>query len=165
MTWTQLLTLPLTVLLVGWLAKRARRPSSVVDGWHIVDYVPAFRWLTVVLCLMMLTCGSVLVPTILANRSAPTSTLVFAVLLILVVVLLSIYGMLFAWRNWVKYNDETLISSTSWKRPQTIQLADLRFTGVISARGHQYTTAAGDTAYVNSYQRGASELIEMLSRQ
>jgi hypothetical protein len=165
MTWTQLLTLPLTVLLVGWLAKRARRPSSVVDGWHIVDYVPAFRWLTVVLCLMMLTCGSVLLPTILANRSAPTSTLVFAVLLILVVVLLSIYGMLFAWRNWVKYNDETLISSTTWKRPQTIQLADLRFTGVIGPRGHQYTTAAGDTAYVNSYQRGASELIEMLSCQ
>ena len=165
MTWTQLLTLPLTVLLVGWLAKRARRPSSVVDGWHIVEYAPALRWLTVVLCLMMLTCGTVLVPTILANPSVPTNTLMFAVLLILVVVLLSIYGMLFAWRNWVKYNDDTLISSTTWKRPQTIQLADLRFTGAIGPGGRQYTTAAGDTAYVNSYQRGASDLIEILSRQ
>ena len=113
----------------------------------------------------ILTCGTVLIPSILERRRAPTGTLVFAVLVILVVVFLSIYGMLFTWRNWVKYNGETLISSTTWKRPQTIQLADLRFTGVIGPRGRQYTTAAGDTAYVNSYQRGASDLIEILSRQ
>ena len=52
----------------------------------------------------------------------------------------------------------------AWKRPQTFSLAELRFTGAIGPRGHQYTTAAGDTAYVNSYQQGASELIAILSR-
>lgn len=163
--WTQLLTPLLTILVVGWLAKRARRPSPVVDCWHIVRYAPAFRWLSTALCAAMLACGTVLIPSILEGRRAPTGTLVFAVLLILVVVLLSIYGMLFSWRNWVKYNGETLISSTTWKQPQTFRLAELRFTGAIGPRGHQYTTAAGDTAYVNSYQKGASELIEILSRQ
>jgi hypothetical protein len=165
MTWPQLLTLPLTILLVGWLAKRARRPGAVVDGWRNVRYSPALRWISTALCVAMLTCGTVLILSILEGRRAPTGTLVFAVLVILVPVLLSIYGMLFTWRNWVKYNGETLISSTTWKRPQTFSLADLRFTGAIGPRGHQYTTAAGDTAYVNSYQQGASELIEILSRQ
>lgn len=165
MTWTQLLTLPLTILLVGWLAKRARRSGPVVDGWHIVRYGSAFRWLSAALCVAILTCGTVLIPSILESRRATTGTLGFALLVILLAVLLSIYGILFTWRNWVKYNGETLISGTTWKRPQTFSLADLRFTGAIGPRGHQYTTAAGDTAYVNSFQQGASELIEILSRQ
>jgi hypothetical protein len=164
MFWTQLLTVLLTFLLVGWLAKRARRPGPVVDGWHSVRYAPALRLMSAALCIAMLTCGTVLIQSIFEDRRAPIGTLVFAVLIILVVVLLSIYGMLFTWRNWVKYNGETLISSTTWKRPQTFSLAELRFTGAIGPRGHQYTTAAGDTAYVNSYQQGASELIEILSR-
>jgi hypothetical protein len=165
MSWTQLLVLPITVLLVGWLAKRARRPVPVVDGFRIVRYSPAFRWLSVVLFLAMLTCGSVLIPSIWEGHRASTGTLVFAGLIILVVVLLSIYLMLFTWRNWVKYDGETLISSTTWKRPQTFSLADFRFTGEVGPRGHQYTTAAGDMAYVNSYQQGASDLIDLLSRQ
>jgi hypothetical protein len=165
MTWSQLFTLPSTILLVGWLAKRASRPGPVIDGWCIVQYSPAFRWLSTTLCVAMLTCGTVLIPSILEGRRAPTGTLVIAVLVIVVPVLLSIHWMLFTWRNWTKYNDDTLISSTTWKRPQTFSLADLRFTGAIGPRGHQYTTAAGDTAYVNSYQQGASELIEILSRQ
>jgi uncharacterized Tic20 family protein len=161
MTWMQLLTLPLTFLLVVWLAKRARRPAPVVDGWHIVRYSAEIRWLFVALCVAMLICGTLLLQS-LEGRRAPAGMLVVA---ILVLVLLSIYGMLFTWRNWVKYNDETLISSTTWKRPQTFRLADLRFNGAVGKRGHRYTTAAGDTAYVNSYQQGASQLIDILSRR
>jgi hypothetical protein len=130
-----------------------------------VRYSPAFLWISTTLCVAMLTCGTVLIPGIWEGGRAPTGTVVFALLVILIPVLLSIYGMLFTWRNWVKYNGDTLISSTTWKRPQTFSLADLRFTGAIGPRGHQYTTAAGETAYVNSYQQGASELIEILSRQ
>ena len=85
-------------------------------------------------------------------------------LFILIVVLLSIYGMLFTWRTWVKYNGETLISSTTSKRPQTFSLAELQFTGEVGTRGHQYKTATGAFAYVNSYQQGASELIDLLAR-
>jgi hypothetical protein len=114
MTWPQLLTLPLTVLLVGWLARRARRPGPVMDGWHTVRYSLVYRWLSVAGCGAMLTCGVVLIPSILEGRPASTGTLVFAVLGILVVVLLSAYVMLFTWRNWVKYNGETLINSTTW---------------------------------------------------
>jgi hypothetical protein len=165
MTWPQLLTLPLTVLLVGWLARRARRPGLVMDGWHTVRYSLVYRWLSVAGCGAMLTCGVVLIRSILEGRPASTGTLVFAVLGILVVVLLSAYVMLFTWRNWVKYNGATLINSTTWKRPQTFCLAELRFTGVVGPRGHQFTTASGDTAYVNSYQQGGSQLIEMISRQ
>jgi len=109
----------------------------------------------------MLICGTLLLQS-LEGRRAPAGMLVVA---ILVLVLLSIYGMLFTWRNWVKYNDETLISSTTWKRPQTFRLADLRSNGAVGPRGHRYTTAAGDTAYVNSYQQGASQLIDILSRR
>jgi hypothetical protein len=165
MTWMQLLILPLTVVLVGWLARIARRPAPVVDGWHIVRYSAAIRWLLVAICAEILICGTFLVVNILEGGRARTSAPVFAVLIILAVVLLSIYGMLFAWRNWVKYNGETLISSTTWKRKQTLNLADLRFTGAVGPRGHEYRTATGDTAYVNSYQQGASELIAILSRQ
>jgi hypothetical protein len=165
MSWTQILVLPITILLVGWLAKRARRPVPVVDGFRLVRYSPVYRWLSVALCVAMLTCGSLLIPAILEGRRASTGTLAFAVMIILVVVLLSVYGVLFTWRNWVKYNGETLISSTTWMRPQTLSLADLRFTGEVGPRGHKYTTAAGDIAYVNSYQQGASDLIDLLSRQ
>src|ERR1700722_4536940 len=123
MTWTQLLTPFLTILLLGWLAKRARRPGPIVDGWQVVRYGPPLRWVSAALCVGMLICGTVLVPSSLEDRRAPAETLVFGVLVILVPVLLSIYGMLFTWRNWVKYNGETMISSTTWKRPQTFSLA------------------------------------------
>src|SRR5450631_1639087 len=103
MTWTQLLTPPLTILLVGWLAKRARRPGPVANGWHIVRYAPVFRWLSAALCVAMLTCGIVLIPSILEGRRAPTRTLVFAMPVILVPGLLSIYGILrFAMRDSIK---------------------------------------------------------------
>jgi hypothetical protein len=165
MTWPQLITLPLTILLVGWLARRARRPAPVVDGWHFVRYPLALRAISTAGCVAMLTCGSLLIPSILEGPRSQTSSPVFGVLVILLIVLFSIYGMLFTWRNWVKYNEETLISGTTWKRPQTFRLAELRFTGAVGPRGHQYKTHAGDTAYVNTYQQGASQLIEILSRR
>ena len=165
MTWMQLLVFPVTFLLVAWLAKRARRPAPVVGGWHIVQYSDAIRWLWVAVCVAMLICGTFLIASILEGRRASTGTLVVAVLLISILVLLPVYGVLFVWRNWVKYNGDTLISSTTWRRPQAFSLADLRFTGAVGPRGHEYTTAAGDTAYINSYQQGASELIEILSRR
>jgi amino acid transporter len=137
----------------------------VVDGWHIVEYSRAIRWLWVVICVAMASCGTFLIVNLLEGGRTARGSRAIAVLIILTVVLLTIYGMLFTWRNWVKYNGETLISGTTWKRPRTFRRADLKFTGAVGPRGHEYRTAAGDAAYVNSYQQGASELIDMLSRQ
>jgi hypothetical protein len=44
-------------------------------------------------------------------------------------------------------------------------LSDLTVAGPVSWRGHEFSTEAGDKIYVNTYQTGASDLIDLLQRR
>jgi hypothetical protein len=160
MTWirpfaVQAITVLLTLLLVRWIAKRASRADPLLDGWNIVQWGPQMRWLSIILCVMMLGAGFVLIP---AVARAPA-----ALALIVSVIALPVYGAIYCWRNWLEYKDDVLIVNTTWKGRQTLRLSDLSFTGAVGPRGHEYTTSTGDTIYINSYQHGANNLIKLLS--
>jgi hypothetical protein len=151
----QAITVLLTLLLVRWIAKRASRADPLLDGWNIVQWGPQMRWLSIILCVMMLGAGFVLIP---AVARAPA-----ALALIVSVIALPVYGAIYYWRNWLEYKDDVLIVNTTWKGRQTLRLSDLSFTGAVGPRGHEYTTSTGDTIYINSYQHGANNLIKLLS--
>jgi membrane-associated HD superfamily phosphohydrolase len=151
----QTITVIVTALLIAWFAKRARRPAPLVDGWHIVKWPLPLRLLSVALSAMMLWAAIVLMQ---GMQWAPTAST-----LVVVFVLACLYLMLFFWRSWVKYNGDTLISSTTWGRPRQFRLSDLQFTGEVGARGHEYATPAQGNIYINSYQTGGRALIESLA--
>jgi hypothetical protein len=44
-------------------------------------------------------------------------------------------------------------------------VSDFTRTGPISWRGHELSTDAGEKIYVNTYQAGAADLIDLLQRQ
>jgi hypothetical protein len=153
----QTITLALTALLVAWLGKRALRPAPPVDGWHIAKWSLPVRLVSVALSAMMMWAAVALMQGVHWDPIASTLLVVF--------VLPCLYLMLFLWRNWLKYSGDTLISSTTWRRPQQFRLSDLQFTGRIGARGHEYTTPTEGNVYINSYQMGGRALIESIAEK
>jgi hypothetical protein len=85
----QAMTLLLTLFLVGWIAKRASRAAPLVDGWHIVQWGPQMRWLSITLCVMMLGAGLVLIQVVARDPAA--------LALIVSVVALPVYGAIYCW--------------------------------------------------------------------
>jgi uncharacterized membrane protein len=93
MTWirpfaVQAITVPLTLLLVRWIAKRASRADPLLDGWNIVQWGPQMRWLSIILCVMMLGAGFVLIP-VVARDPADLALMV-------AVIALPVYGAIVA---------------------------------------------------------------------
>jgi hypothetical protein len=64
-----------------------------------------------------------------------------------------------------EYNDKTLIAYPMTGKPRQFALSDFTMGGPISWRGHKFSTQAGDKIYVNTYQTGAPDLIDLLQRQ
>lgn len=164
MNWN-LLTLPLTFVLILWVKKRAGRPTADIDGWRIVRWSAAMRCLPLVISVAVLAGGVISITGALEVPRESAGTLVAIVLLFIVLLFSSLYGVAWFWRNWVKYNGETLVNNTPWDPPQTFKTADLRFTGNVTYRGREFTTLEGDTVYINSFCQGGQELIDLLSRQ
>jgi hypothetical protein len=69
------------------------------------------------------------------------------------------------WRTRTEYIESILIAYPMIGKPQQFALSDFTRAGPISWRGHEFSTDAGDKIYVNSYQTGASALIELLQRR
>jgi hypothetical protein len=85
---------------------------------------------------------------------------------ILVILLLSLacLGAL-TWRARNEYNESTLIAYPMIGKSRQFALSDFTLAGPISWRGHEFSTETGDKIYVNTYQTGAPDLIELLQRQ
>ena len=49
--------------------------------------------------------------------------------------------------------------------PRQFGLSDLTVAGPVSWREHESSTEAGDKIYVNTYQTGASDSIDLLQRR
>jgi hypothetical protein len=64
-----------------------------------------------------------------------------------------------------EYNETILIAYNMFGKPRQFALSDLTVAGPVSWRGHEFSTEAGDKIYVNTYQTGASDLIDLLQRQ
>jgi hypothetical protein len=147
-------TLALALFLLGALRKRS--PGRVIDGWQVVEWGAAMRGLSIVLCVLISAAALFVI------ESAHADPLRLICLVALIV--LSLGYVLFFWRNWIKYREGVVIVGSMWKSPQTFQLSGLQFTGSIGARGHEYSTANGGTIFINSYQRGAGALMDLISR-
>jgi hypothetical protein len=150
---------PLAFTLVGAVllvcVLRSRKSGRLIDGWHIVEWGVVIRAGSIALCTMISVGATVLLGALQKDS--------LRAIVLIALVAVSICYMLYFWRNWVKYKDGTMIVSKVWRRPQTIRLSDLRFTGSIGPRGHEYTTPDGSTIYINSYQHGARALIELIA--
>ena len=150
---------PFAFILVGAVflvcVLRSRRPGRLVGGWQIVEWGLPMRGVAVALSATMSAAAIVLLGAIHKDS-------LLAIVLIALVAG-SISYVLYFWRNWLKYKDGTIIVCSTWGRPQTIRLSDLKFTGRIGPRGYEYSTADGNTIYINPYQRGAKALIELIA--
>lgn len=150
----QAIVLALTMLFLNLLLRS--RPGRLVDGWQVVEWGVALRGLSIVISAFMLTAAVVLVGA--AHGDPVLSVLLTAV------VGFSLYAVLFFWRNWIRYREGVLVVSSTWRRRRTLRLSDLQFTGSIGAKGREYEAGDGRCIFINSYQRGAGALVDLISQ-
>jgi hypothetical protein len=75
------------------------------------------------------------------------------------------YGALYVWRGRTEYDATTIHSYAMFGKPGQFALRDFTRAGPISWRGNEFERGTGDKIYVNSYQTGAADLLDLLQRQ
>jgi hypothetical protein len=75
------------------------------------------------------------------------------------------YGALYVWRSRTEYDATTIHSYAMFGKPGQFAMRDFTRAGPVGWRGHEFETRTGDKIYVNSYQTGAADLLDLLQRQ
>jgi hypothetical protein len=151
----------LGVVLGYWKRRSSTRHPPTRTGFYVIRWPLPIRLINGALFIVMLgICGFLLWARLATDESVPFLLLGLALLLLA----LSSYGAL-SWRTRNEYNETTIIAYPVIGRPRHFSLSAFTRAGPVGWRGHEFSTAAGDKIYVNSYQTGASTLIEMLQRQ
>jgi hypothetical protein len=151
----------LGVVLAYWRRRSSNRHPPTRSGFYVIRWPLPIRLISGALFIVMLAiCGFLLWARLATDENVPFLLLGLALLLLA----LSSYGAL-SWRTRNEYNETTIIAYPVIGRPRHFPLSDFTRAGPVGWRGHEFSTAAGDKIYVNSYQTAASTLIELLQRQ
>jgi hypothetical protein len=150
------------ILTALWEARRNRnRPAQIKNGFHVVRCSLGLRLLGAAFLIAMLTACTYLLWLHLATDEKRLDVLWFLVAPLLAFAVWA--ALTFRVRN--EYNETTLIAYDMFGEPRQFALSDLTMAGPVSWRGHEYSTEAGDKIYVNTYQTGAPDLIDLLQRR
>jgi hypothetical protein len=158
----QFVVLTVATILTALSARHPRgHPAQIKNGFRVVRWGLGLRLLGAVFLIAMLTAC-----TYLLWLQFATDEKRFAVLWFLAAPLLAFAvwaALTFRMRN--EYNDTILIAYDMFGKRRQFRLSDLTVAAPVSWRGHEFATVTADKIYVNTYQIGASELIDLLQRQ
>ena len=152
--------LAVAVLFALWQRNRST-PAPIRNGFYVVRWPLPMRIVNAAFFITVLsTCGYFLFLNFAGGEKIPV------LLWMLVILLLSLacWGAL-TWRARNEYNESMLIAYPLIGKPRRFAVSDFTRAGPISWRGHEFSTDAGDKIYVNTYQAGAPDLIDLLQRQ
>ena len=155
------------VLLLGailgalWLRRNRGRPAQVKNGFNVVRWGLGLRFLSAVVLIAMLTACTYFVWLQFATDERGIAALLFLTTPSLAFAVWT--ALFFRARN--EYNETALIAYNMFGKSRQFVLSDLTVAGPVRWRGHEFSTEAGDRIYVNTYQTGASDLIDLLRRQ
>jgi hypothetical protein len=149
------------ILCALWARRNRGRPAQVKNGFKLVRWGLGLRLLSAVVLIVMLTACTYFVWLQFATDERGIAVLLFLTTPSLAFAVWTV--LFFRARN--EYNETALIAYNMFGKSRQFVLSDLTVAGPVSWRGHEFSTEAGEKIYVNTYQTGASDLIDLLRRQ
>jgi hypothetical protein len=144
-----------------WFKGNRNRLAKIRNGFHIVRWSFSLRLLSAAFLIAMLTSSVYFLWLQLTTGERGLGVIWFLAIPLLA---LAFWGTLnFRVRN--EYNETSLIAYSAFGKPRQFTLSDFTMAGPISWRGQEFSTEAGDKIYVNPYQMGGTDLIDLIQRQ
>ena len=152
--------LPLSLIYL----KRTARIKAVRNnaGVFVVGWSLPMRLLSGVLFAM---CGTGLIYLIRLDLQ-PGETVPFIMyILALITFVPAAFGALYFWRSRTEYDETSIRSYPMFGKSRQFDIHSFTRAGPVGPRGNRFENDAGDKIYVNSFQSGGTDLIDLLQRQ
>jgi len=85
--------------------------------------------------------------------------------LVLITFVPAAFGALYFWRCRTEYDETSIRSYPIFGKPRQFEIHSFTRAGPVGPRGHRFENDAGDAIYVNSFQSGGPDLIDLLQKQ
>jgi hypothetical protein len=149
------------IIFALWFGRNRNRPAPIKNGFRVVRWGFGLRLLSAALLIAMLTACTYFLWLQFTTDEKGIAVLLFPAAPILA---FAVWTTL-AFRMHNEYNEAILIAYDMFGKRRQFRLSDFTLAGPKSWRGHEFSTETGDKIYVNTYQAGASDLIDLLQRR
>ena len=160
----QFLALAVVLPLSLTYIKRTARIKAVRNnaGLFVVCWSIPMRLLSGVLLAMF---GAGLIYLIWLDLQ-PGETVSFTMyILALITFVPAAFGVHYFWRSRTEYDETSIRSYPIFGKSRQFDIHSFTRAGPVGPRGHRFENDAGDEIYVNSFQSGGPDLIDLLQRQ